>query len=348
MNTKFCFVYPWATFGGCERVFINRAIAFKTYLPGVHVDFYFLSDGGGLKNFSAALEKYDLTGTASIVSSLDRAYDMISLVDCPQLFSELNFSKQQIIVECHSGYSENRRYLSNLPPDCRVVVTPSARFSDLIRSEFSLPFAEVSELANFVPWDTEAYVAHKDIALPNWSRIPVLFFGRMDKLKNPVAILDAIKIIEGRRPGTLMLVFCGPKSDEIHIDSEITKRGLNGLVVTLPPIPFHMAPALMESIRRVGGIFVSPSREESFGLSAAEAISSLLPPALSSVGAHLDLLGEASHLFTFDIWNAHSLADRVEYLIDHHSNTQRVLQDLRAGFSAKRFIVDWHALMNSF
>ena len=40
MTTKICFTYPWATFGGCERVFINRAIAF-TYFPEVRIDFFF-------------------------------------------------------------------------------------------------------------------------------------------------------------------------------------------------------------------------------------------------------------------------------------------------------------------
>lgn len=348
MRTKICFAYPWATLGGCERVFINRAMAFKTYLPDVQVDFFFLSDGGGLKSFNAALEKYDLKGTASVVSSLDSTYEVISLVDCPQLFSELNFSKQRIIVECHTGYSENRKYLSNLPRDCRVVATPSSRFSDLIRSEFPLLSDKVIELANFVPWDTEAYPARENIILPDWTRIPVLFFGRMDKLKNPVALLDAFKIIESRRQGALMLIFCGPKSVEIDNEREIAKRGLGSLTVTLPPIPFHMASSLMESVRRVGGVFVSPSREESFGLSAAEAISSLLPPALSNIGAHLDLVGDAGHLFTFELGDVNSLADRIEYLIDNHSKTERVLQGLRASFSAKRFIGNWQALMNSF
>ena len=346
MNTKICFAYPWATFGGCERVFINRAMAFKTFLPGVQVDFFFLSDGGGLKSFSAALKKYGLDSVASVVPSLDSSYEVVSLVDCPHLFSELNSSGQRYIVECHTPYAENRRYLSALPSECRVVATPSSRFSDLVRNEFPFLTAPVLELNNFVPWDIEEYQSREHIGLPEWTRRPILFFGRMDKLKDPIALLDAFQIIESRRKGEFLLILCGPKSVEIDVESEIVKRGLGGTVVVMPPIPFHSASSLMESVRRAGGVFVSPSRGESFGLSAAEAISSLLPPVLSDIDAHLDLVADAGDLFTFQLGDINSLASRIEYLLDNHSNTESVLRRLRGNFSAERFISDWETLLN--
>lgn len=48
MKIRVCFIYPWATFGGVERVLLNRALAFKRHLPEIMVDFYFLRDAGGL------------------------------------------------------------------------------------------------------------------------------------------------------------------------------------------------------------------------------------------------------------------------------------------------------------
>jgi len=267
-------------------------------------------------------------------------------VDCPQLFTELNSTSQRYIVECHTGYAENRRYLSTLPRECRVVATPSSRFCDLIRDEFrSLP-ASVFELANFVPWDIEEYQPRENIGLPEWTRKPILFFGRMDKLKDPIALLDAFQIIESRRRGEFLLILCGPKSIEINVKREIAKRGLGGIVVLMPPIPFHAGSSLMESVRRAQGIFVSPSRGESFGLSAAEAISSLLPPVLSDIDAHLDLVDDAGDLFTFPLGDIISLANRIEYLLDNHSDTEGVLRRLRGNFSAERFISNWEALLS--
>ena len=56
MQTRVCFIYPWATFGGVERVLLNRALAFKHYLPEIMVDFYFLHDSGGLAPLAAAMK----------------------------------------------------------------------------------------------------------------------------------------------------------------------------------------------------------------------------------------------------------------------------------------------------
>lgn len=345
MKSRICFAYPWATFGGCERVFINRAMAFKAYYPKLKIDFFFTSDGGGLKNFNAALKKYGLQDTANVVTSLDATYEIISLVDCPQLFSKINFSNQRVIIECHTGYAENRRYLSSLPPECRVIATPSSRFSELIRHENPSLSALVTELANFVPWDIKEHHSGESIFLPNWRRKPILFFGRMDRLKNPGALLDALQVIENRRPGEFMIIFCGPKSSEIDIEKEIFRRRLGELTITLPPMPFHSAFSLMDSVRRSGGVFVSPSREESFGLSAAEAISALLPPALSDIGAHLDLVGDAQDLFTFQLDSTSSLASRIEKLLDNPPNVENTLRKLRDNLSAKNFTRDWEAML---
>lgn len=346
MSTNVCFAYPWATFGGCERVFINRAMAFKRYLPGVKVDFFFLSDGGGLKSFDAALKKYCLQDVASITTSIDRSYDLVSLVDCPQLFNKLNSNKQKYIVECHTGYVENRQYLESLPDECSAVVAPTLRFLNLLKCEFpqlSVPFLELS---NFVPWDVDEYHLREQIFLPRWTRKPILFFGRMDKLKDPAALLDAFKVLESRRKGEFMLLLCGPRSIEVDIDNEIAKRGLLDIAVVLPPIPFNSASLLLQAVRKAEGLFVSPSRAESFGLSAAEAISVLLPPVLSSIDAHLDLVNGADDLFVFRLGDVNDFASRIESLSNVRSSVSNILCELRNNFSASRFISDWNKMLD--
>lgn len=93
------------------------------------------------------------------------------------------------------------------------------------------------------------------------------------------------------------------------------------------------------------GIFVSPSQAESFGLSAAEAISTLLPPVLSDIGAHLDLVDDAADIFTYPLGDIHSLASRIEYVFDNHSGMHGILRLLRDKFSATRFIANWERLL---
>lgn len=217
MRTKVCFVYPWATFGGCERVFINRALAFKQYLPETTVDFYFMQDAGGLSAFSSALKEYQLSGSASLVDSLARDYDLISLVDCPQVIDFCSKKAAPYIIECHTPYKENRKYLSDLPGNCKFIVTPSISFGKLVKSEFPSLVDSVVVLRNFVPWDISLSRANLNIELPAWLRKPILFFARMDKLKDPISLLDAFELLEKRRKNEFMLLFCGPLSPEINI-----------------------------------------------------------------------------------------------------------------------------------
>jgi len=346
MQIKVCFVYPWATFGGCERVFINRALAFKQYLPETTVDFYFMQDAGGLSAFSSALKEYQLNGSASLVDSLDREYDLISLVDCPQAIDVCSKKAAPYIVECHTPYEENRKYLFDLPEKCKFIVTPSMSFSKLVKNEFPSLADSVVVLRNFVPWDISLSRANSNIELPAWSRKPILFFARMDKLKDPISLLDAFEVLEKRRKKEFMLLFCGPLSPEINVHKEISKRKLDGVSVVLPPIPFASAEALMNAVASAGGVFVSPSRGESFGLSAAEAISSVMPVALSDINEHADLVGNHKALFTYPLGDREALTDRIEYLFDHYADARNAAMQARNAFSAKSFIEDWISLLD--
>lgn len=342
---RLAFVYPWATFGGCERVLLNRAVAFQSYLPDVELDFCFLHDAGGLGAFIAALSHYDIDQNIEVSNSLKKTYDLISLIDCPQAFRVCEGKSGRCIVECHSPYRENRRYLNALPRSCAQVVTPSRFFSELIRKEFPGIPCGISELRNFVPWDSTAQLPVAGSCLPSWRRTPILFFGRLDSLKNPLALLDAFQILERRRPGELILVFCGPPTDEIKIHEEIAKRSMAAVSVVLPPIPFASAELLFRSVAEAGGLFVSPSKGESFGLSAAEAIACLVPVVLSDIGPHKSLVADYESMFTYPSGSIEKLAARIEGVLSDYTKARNAMGRLRERFSASAFIADWRALL---
>lgn len=226
-----------------------------------------------------------------------------------------------------------------------TVVTPSLHFSNLVQNEFSFPEGSVREVRNFVPWDIGFGQSTRRISLPAWTRKPILFFGRMDHLKDPISLLDAFCYLESRRKGEFMLLLCGPRSTEINIEKEVAARGLKDITVLIPPVPFFSADTLMQAVAACGGIFVSPSRGESFGLSAAEAISLLLPVVLSDIEAHKYLVGEYDSLFTYSSGDADALAERILYLSDHHETARDKLRDLRNRFSSQAFIQDWKSLI---
>ena len=342
MQANVCFAYPWATFGGCERVLLNRALAFKKYLPEIHIDFCFFHDSGGLEAFGDALDRYDLRSKTSIVSSLQKKYDIVSLIDCPQAIEICTAQSQKYVVECHTGYSENRRYLKHLPDSCEKILVPSLAFSSVIKDEFPDIESRLGLLRNFIPWDVFSMGTSAASCLPDWNRKPILFFGRLDLLKDPLTLLDAFKILESSRPNEFILVFCGPQTPEINVGMEIDFRGLEGSAIVLPPVPFYSASLLLYSVAEAGGIFISPSKSESFGLSAAEAISLNLPVLLSNIEPHLDLVRGHEEFFTFPVGDSEMLATCIEKIFGNYKNARDVLPSIRESFSAIKFIDDWN------
>lgn len=346
MSFKVCFIYPWATLGGVERVLLNRLVAFKSVLLPIEVDLMFLHDSGGANPLRNALKKMGIAARVVVATDFEQgaAYDLVSCIDCPQAFGLCAKRNFRFIAECHTSYANNRRYLGELPDSCGIIVTPSQLFSSRIRNELGEANArEVVELRNFVPWDIGC--DFDQFRLPGWSRKPIFFFGRMDKHKDPVALLDAFVKIDLKCPGKFMCILCGPQSPEIDIHKEVSRRSLKSKVMSLPPVPFHSTQILMEIVGKMGGIFVSPSKGESFGLSAAEAISTGLPVVMSDIKEHCALVHGYEDKFTYELGNLGALAERILDVFDHYGQMSDIMLKVRESFSSRAFLDDWNVLV---
>lgn len=347
MASKVCFVYPWATFGGVERVLLNRLTAFRTATLDLQVELVFLHDAGGLPALRDYIHRHGLSAGVRIDPDFAPAagdHDLVFCIDAPQAIDACHRRQVPYVVECHTSYADNRRYLRHLPASCLAVLTPSALFSERIRGELRASHASLlSELRNFVPWDS--HPPTDAVRFPAWARRPLLYFGRLDAFKNPLALLDAFQHIEARRPGEFMPVFCGPTSAEIDLPREIHRRGLTAHCVVLPAIPFASAAALFDMLAAARGVFVSPSQGESFGLSAAEALGAGVPVVLSDLEEHRFLVHGHEHRFTYRQGQPGDLADQALQVLDDHERAAQAACELRERFSTAVFLQDWQALM---
>lgn len=344
MFSKVCFVYPWATLGGVERVLLNRLLAFKAMPSPPDVDIVFLHDSGGAAPFIDVIREFEVRARVIVSHDLpfDGQYDVVFCIDCPQAFSMCERRGFRYVAECHTSYVENRQYLKELPGSCELVISPSHLFAERLMAEVGGAGREVMLLRNFVPWDVTSSV--DGFAFPKWLRKPVLFLGRLDRLKNPLELLDAFEHLERVYPGGYMCVFCGPASKEIDMHKEIERRRLSSKVLLLPPVPFGAVWSLMGMVRESGGLFVSPSRGESFGLSVAEAISCGLPVVLSDIPEHRWLVDEYNQLLVYNLNDSRMLADRIVEVFNDYSEVSGKMLHLRENFSSRVFLGDWERL----
>ena len=89
---------------------------------------------------------------------------------------------------------------------------------------------------------------------------------------------------------------------------------------------------------------VSPSRGESFGLAAAEAIAAGVPALLSAIPEHFELVdGDASHLYDPD--NPVAGADRIEEMFMRYDDATARMEQLALKFDDQAFVSDWKALI---
>ncbi|BEN00770.1 glycosyltransferase family 4 protein [Serratia sp. CY54039] len=346
MLRKIAFIYPWATHGGVEKVMLTRARLLND-IGTYQIDLLFTHDSGAAKAITAALSDCKNVDVKIINFDylLTQNYSLIFCIDFPAALTFCHTHKLKYFAECHTAYKENRAYLNKIPDSCSAILCPSAFFMKQLEPELHKSACPLLLLRNFVPWDHVSQEPHAIPSLPTWSRRPILFLGRMDKLKNLTELLDAFVILKERHAEKYMLVLCGPQSSEINTNAELESRNLVGDTVCLPPVPFLNVDKLLLAISQANGIFVSPSTGESFGLSASEAICADVPVVLSNIEAHNYLVATRENEFTYSLHDARQLSEKIASISDNYAQSKASLAALKEKFSAHAFMTDWDELL---
>jgi glycosyltransferase involved in cell wall biosynthesis len=342
MPLEVCFAYPWATFGGVERVFLNRASAFRDAGMDIAIDVFYGADGGGLEAFRRTIDSMELSDILRITPDFEPgAYDAVFLIDYPQLLAEPVPGETSLIAECHTPYPENRVYLDSIPDGLAAVVVPSATFARTLQLERPQLEGRIRVLANCLASLPSLTMP----TLPAWTGLPLLFFGRLDDLKNAQGFVDLIARMTEVEPDSVFGIVVGPQVPEFDFERRVRNAGLEGRVSRLPPMNFMRTQSFLESWRNAGGIMVSPSRGESFGLAAAEAIAAGVPVLLSDLPEHRVLVqGDDRHLYPAD--DLAEGASKILAMASEYKAASRRMIGYAGQFGAGKFLKDWSVLMD--
>lgn len=340
MIDRIAFVYCWATMGGVERVLLNRAEAFNIGGRDILMDVHFLYDSGGLSYFKKCIKELGLEQRIRVVNKLVPSdYARIFVIDTPDYISKnLNY-RHRMFVECHSGYAENRTYLRSLPDGLLGLIAPSTHFAKILAEESPRFKNKVYVLQNVLPSFPE--LQHPINPLP-WNKGFLLYLGRIDRLKNVSGILHGCASILRHTGQNIILVTVGHEVDPGNLRNEAVRLGIDGNIVILPPVPFHNVSHFLSAAADSGGIFVSASKAESFGLSVAEGLSYGMPLILSDIPAHRAFL-DAGGIFLFKNGDNKSFANAVAQASKYVPDNQRY-EFWKSNLSPKNFLNDWDSL----
>jgi len=278
------FVYKYLTLGGVEAVLRTRLDGLSDFGINAHAWFLSYVDGqsildpadprvwiGDVEHFQAHLQENEY----SLVSSIDTEEIFPVMIEQP---SELKF-----IIEAHSPYRGNLEYLRHAGDvPIAAMLVPSKFQREFIRPYLASPMPTyvvpnpllaqfTSDLSNFVPRPERPILA---------------WIGRLDDLKN---WKDFFRLAEKLcvLHGNLQIWVAGralSRATGRELYQAAKKHSLLPRLRWFMNLPYSSVPSFLDAVRCSGGIVVSTSKGESFGMTIAEAMARGCAVAVPSYG----------------------------------------------------------------
>lgn len=336
---RILYVYKWATMGGVERVLLNRALAFKKENFDVSQDVFFLHDSGGKILLNQYIKEKELGRYLKIVENFNpQQYDAIHSIDTPEIFDMTN-NFDEIVFECHTAYSENRGYLSQLPINIKNIIVPSLQFKKDIMNEIpKLLQPKILVFRNFIP---ENLVENNLELSKVFNKIPIAYIGRVDKLKNVEEVIEIFIKLNKKLGDNFLLIIVGPITKEVDLFKIINDKGIINRFIYIPPISFEKIPRLLNNIKVNNGIVISASKGESFGLSIAEAIVNGIPIIASHI--HSQLV-DNDETFLYKLNDTEEAVKKIKYVLENREECIDRLHKIKKSLTEVVFLDDWRKM----
>ncbi|MEV0618815.1 glycosyltransferase family 4 protein [Nonomuraea sp. NPDC050404] len=282
---KVLFCYRYGVIGGVSTQLLNRYTHFSAeYDIGVLYE----SDHGMVAHFPPGVARVTATDEAREDAIRQADPDVVVVIDSPGFLSawQRAGSPGSLILEVHTT-TANLSYLGELAvvPDHIVTV------SEYMRAKLgALGLSPISVVPNCL--DQRWYA---DTVPPALDSTPVAWIGKLDGHKRWRAAADLLDQVATTTPGVTPLLVGGytaPESEVAALTTKLASSPALGSARWLPRVDYDLMPALYSAIAANGGLTVSTTTDESFGMSVAEALVRGCPVIAPAVGALPEILPE--------------------------------------------------------
>jgi glycosyltransferase involved in cell wall biosynthesis len=269
---KVLFVYKFLTLGGCETVLRARLDGLPAH--GIDARAWFLHDGAGRALFRGVEHRVDVGSVQAAHAAIARGdYDVVSTLDTEEILPTFRAGEvaARLFVEVHSPYLENLEYLRTLRglPVCRYLV-PSRFQAGIVRER-------VGDAATIrvCPNPLRSEFAAPLIDFPAPPRRPVVvWIGRFDRLKNWQEMVEVARRLVARGSAAEIWMVGRPPEGEAaapFVDT-VRRAGILPRLRWYRGLSHDRVAVLLDAVRASGGVLVSTSRGDSFGMTVAEAL----------------------------------------------------------------------------
>lgn len=323
---RLLYFYRYSILGGVSTQLANRlrAAGDKT-----EMHFAFLHDYGGRSVFGNHPWIHFPTSSQEMRALVRaRSYDAVLVIDTPEAFPAVRDAgfTGAVINEVHTTTS-NIAYLSSLHGErMSAFLAPSRYLCRRIEQEFGFA-GEVA--CHWAPncLDTGAFRPIAIAAVPR--RKVLLWVGKLDDHKNWRGFLEAGRRLLDRRDDFELWLAGGetapnPVAEEM-LDVACELRLLDRLR-WLQRVEYRAMPTLYSLVSASGGLTVSTSCDESFGMTVAESLACGCPAVAAAVGALPEILAGPLAAGLYPFFEEDALVATVEKLLDDAAERSQMAQ----------------------
>ena len=323
------FGYRFGVLGGVSNQLLNRLPAFREHFD---VKVLFQEDHGMVDRFPDGI-------AVGLESAHDRSRwlediqpDAFVVIDSPALLDDWSTAGRPgvSLVEVHTT-TTHLDYLQRLRPEVgiRGIITVSNYMVEIVKQTnigAELPVAIVTNCLPDEYFDTEFDEAPDDAEGP----IPIVWIGKLDGHKRVLTALELLDEIHERTKGELDVAsiliggYASGSERVRHLLRTVMNRpNLRGRLEWWPSVEATMMPGLLRRVASRGGIQLSTTTNESFGMAMVESLVAGTRVVAPSVGALRELIPHSMQ-YPEDDFDA-----AIQLSIDLLSNPDRALDDLR-------------------
>lgn len=268
---KCLFVYRFLTRGGVESVLRARVEGLPRF--GVEARAWFLADGEGRDLFRGVEDRIQVGGIHDLQRFAEHWQpEVLATVDTAEVIRPLMeiAGSRVIVIECHTPYRENRLYLHGSNGHKPVIYFVPSEYQKREISSTVHTKGRVAVIPNPL---REIFL--KDVRMEGQGPPPIVaWVGRLDHLKNWAGFFNVASKVGQVLPDVeYWLVGSAPGPGiAARIYREANARGVLGRLRWFNGLAQEHLPNFLDRVRESGGVLVSTSRNESFGMTVAEAM----------------------------------------------------------------------------
>ncbi len=273
--------------GGVATQLLNR---YEQFADQFDVRILFEHDHGVAGRFPTGKAVAIGNSAGRVAYMQDCAADITVIIDAPNLITDWHRAGRigQAVLEVHTT-TANFSYLEELSLESGIqgIITVSEYMAQLVATTpigRVVPIRVVSNCLTdewFGAWGAPTHP----------ESIPLVWVGKLDGHKRVLTALEVIERIEMvmAESSAITPVLIGgysAGSDRVrHVLRSMHNRSALREVEWMPRVDYSLMSTILQNAGRAGGVSLSTSRNESFGMSVAESIASGCRVAAPSVGA---------------------------------------------------------------